>query len=648
MGWPNGPADNAAILALPSDRILMLSTEGRYHHDEAVRAGKQVLWRAIPRIGHRPAELGWSPGRFVDEVLNLTDEAHEPIRAFIPANELDLQDERGDHEDDFTNLDTRYRLIGGFMFSALSMLRQRLPITQLHFPAFTPDHDALLYVDFWRPAAELIDVHAYDTLEKIQTQYAMYRSAFPGRRLALTEWHGLGDAEEEERILGWLAQTMDVDPLLDAAYRYIWQWFNAPGWWSEAYDVVHNPAMLALFRNPPTVEVAPAPEPIPEPEPPPDEESMTRDEIIALIVSKANEHGLVPYEFLGGAIAESNLDPKAWRQGVWPDWSAGLFQQTVAFADEGDHSASEQNVALIKQLYFDPVHACDVAAVKYHYWRYNPDVPAETAWVAYNGPSYYHTPEQSPNLENYRRSLAEAAQILGIVTEQPSGRTYGPDVPSEVVGQRNSWSCAVRSTYAALWAMAQQGHGEPVTYGDEGPRDVYDWLVPRYDDPSVGLHDHTGAGLVQALQAHGYTVSNLYPASLASVQARAGMQPVLLGGDAWNHWVMVRGVESDGTLILENPMPGFAGINDELRDSFGRLGPMAMVWIDVPTEQGGDVTEAEAAALRAENQHLRDMLGYASGDIAAAIQKEIDTIKPSLGALESANNTLKQQTPPAA
>jgi hypothetical protein len=34
-----------------------------------------------------------------DEVLNLTDEAHEPIRAFIPANELDLQDERGDHED---------------------------------------------------------------------------------------------------------------------------------------------------------------------------------------------------------------------------------------------------------------------------------------------------------------------------------------------------------------------------------------------------------------------------------------------------------------------------------------------------------------------------------------------------------------------
>lgn len=43
---------------------------------------------------------------------------------------------------------------------------------------------------------------------------------------------------------------------------------------------------------------------------------MTRDEIIALIVQKAHEHGLEPWELLGGAIAESNLNPEAARFGT--------------------------------------------------------------------------------------------------------------------------------------------------------------------------------------------------------------------------------------------------------------------------------------------------------------------------------------------
>jgi hypothetical protein len=42
---------------------------------------------------------------------------------------------------------------------------------------------------------------------------------------------------------------------------------------------------------------------------------MTRDEIVELIVQKANEYGIVRWEFLGGAIAESGLDPNAVRFG---------------------------------------------------------------------------------------------------------------------------------------------------------------------------------------------------------------------------------------------------------------------------------------------------------------------------------------------
>jgi hypothetical protein len=127
---------------------------------------------------------------------------------------------------------------------------------------------------------------------------------------------------------------------------------------------------------------------------------VTRDEIIALIVAKAHEHGIEPWELLGGAIAESNLDPNAYRDGPWPDKSPGLFQQTIKFADEGDHTDSPENIALIKHLYFDPVHATDVAAKKYLYWRHDPDVPPLTAWVAYNSPGFYHTPDESPNLRS--------------------------------------------------------------------------------------------------------------------------------------------------------------------------------------------------------------------------------------------------------
>lgn len=308
----------------------------------------------------------------------------------------------------------------------------------------------------------------------------------------------------------------------------------------------------------------------------------TRAERINLVVQVAGEFGLVPWEFLGGGFAESGVNLDQWeRHGIWPDESYGMYHQTVAFADEGTHQNTAQNIAYIKQLYFDPVHACRVAASKFRYWRYNPDVPALTAWCAYNWPGSYHTPEQNPNIGNYRSSLELARAELGASVPTPS-RLYYPDIPTSVVQQKNDWSCAVRSTYAALWAMAQLGHGPPVTYGDGGPRDVYDWLVPEHDSPSVGLHQADGSGLLKVLVQKGYTAGRMYPCTLTNVQSRAGQQPVLLGGRTWNHWTMVNGVESDGTLILENPSPGFGGIRDQLRDSFNRLGPMTMVWLDVP------------------------------------------------------------------
>lgn len=195
-----------------------------------------------------------------------------PISGFVWANELDLQDERGDKEDDWNNLATRYSLIGGFANALLGILRSELDTkTAIHFPAFTPDHGALAYVDMWRQAAErhdVIDFHAYDSLDKIQRQYQGYRNAFPDSFLALTEWHCRGDVEEERRVLQWLAELKGTDRLFDAAYRFIYRWDNAASWWDKSFEVESRSDMMTLFMNPPQVESSVEPTPPTEQEPP--------------------------------------------------------------------------------------------------------------------------------------------------------------------------------------------------------------------------------------------------------------------------------------------------------------------------------------------------------------------------------------------
>jgi hypothetical protein len=181
-----------------------------------------------------------------------------------------------------------------------------------------------------------------------------------------------------------------------------------------------------------------------------------------------------------------------------------------------------------------------------------------------------------------------------------------PDVPDELVRQRNDWTCAVRSTYAALWEMAEMKLAPPVTYGDGGERDVYEWMVPEIDSSDVGLHFADGHELEGLLASKGYTVGRTVGATLADVQAKAGVVPTLLGFKRWGpagHWVYCRGVEPDGTLILENPAGTYAGLSDRLRDSFGRIGPCTMIWIELVPVAGTDEPE-DVAALKARIAQL--------------------------------------------
>lgn len=306
---------------------------------------------------------------------------------------------------------------------------------------------------------------------------------------------------------------------------------------------------------------------------------MNRQERIDLVVRIASQHGLDPVEFLGGGFAESGINLDRWeRWGIWPDVSFGMYHQTVAFADEGNQTNTPENIEFIKDLYFNPEHAATVAAKKFKHYR-SREATALDAWCRYNWPA--RDPNLNPNRGNYAWGLQKAAEELG-AAPTTSNITWGPDVPASIILQQNDWTCAPRSTYAALWAMAEQGLIPPVTYGDGGPRDVYDLLVPTYVNGAVGLKDASGAGLVQALKTWGIKAQNFNPVTLSDVQAVAGKQPVLIGGRTWYHWVYVRGKESDGTLMLENPSPGLMGIHWQLRDSFTRLGPFSMVVIEVP------------------------------------------------------------------
>jgi hypothetical protein len=451
IGFPDGPIELGTIFALPSPDLLMLVTEARWHHDEAARAGRRVLWRAIPNRGKRPAEVGWSPVRAVDEALNLTDAASEPIRDFVPWNELDLQDERGDHADDFSALDYRYGLLGGFLFSSLTLLRQRLAGTRLHFPAFTPDHDALLYVDRWRAAAELADVldfHAYDSLDKIRARYEAHRQAFPAKPLALTEWHCKGDIEEERRVLTWLADAMVADPLFDAAYFYIWRWWDHPDWWSDAWDIEHSRERLALFQNPPIAADQPVLPPAPPEEPPmPDfpipvddagnEWAPSRQDIIDGAVAVADEAGLPRDLMLALCLAESGEGLQSFER--WYRFTDEAKGYIVNRDRDGLQSILDRCAAVgTADISFGPCHQT---------WRWSPE---------YNGQPY----DLQSILEFRKLYLQDHGHALRVARDQIARfwATYGPD-KRETLARYNkpdgSASAAARARYANMLELAR-------------------------------------------------------------------------------------------------------------------------------------------------------------------------------------------------
>lgn len=147
--------------------------------------------------------------------------------------------------------------------------------------------------------------------------------------------------------------------------------------------------------------------------------------------------------------------------------------------------------------------------------------------------------------------------------------------------QLTIFSCSVGATFWCLRSL-----GMSLTQ-----QDLENVMVPSLVSPDVGLLDGSGATIACLLRdRYALSASNASPVTFDQVTARAGKQPIAIGGARWfvdadgtvtGHWVAVRGF--DGTqLILANPGGTGPHFGQQVLDpaAFAQRAPFAAVWID--------------------------------------------------------------------
>jgi hypothetical protein len=582
MGWSNGPiaGGNGRILALPSPDLLMLGSE-HWHYDEAVRAGKRVLFRGMARQGFRPAELGWNVKQYVNEILRDAVRVSEPITDFVGWNEWNLQDERGDQRPDEGDLTTLYTLLGGFQFAVLTELRKRPTMkgARLHFGAWAPK-DETDYVEHWRAAAELadiVDVHAYGPGPGILAHADKYRSLFPSTPIELTEWHSDFDGPETDRdTLGMLANYAAVHQDF-RAYYFLYRWFDPPAHQrdlAKAIAVEGNPERYDLFREPPRV-VVPAPEPIPMPQSPdltdePDH-LFSFEELWPTIKAAGDEFGFDAQVLAG--IMEQEGGFRNWRvhrdgtghgllglddNGLLPD-----FERWSGITVGRGQSAI--SIPIAPQIRYAAHALADYAD------RLGGPYAAARAWHRGEGQMNDTRGQQYETLIR-----AHVADLFG-GEEGPTVPkvTYNRDELS--IAQNDPWSCAPTSTRWALTALGRH------------PSEA--WMEAQMQADGIvseaqGLLDASGQQLAAWITAqygeYGYSAnaeSATFDGLAAEFLAPANPYPGLLGGRSWGHWSGLRGYDAaSGRLLLANPADGWKGVGQTMdRQQFAALGPFSLV-----------------------------------------------------------------------
>lgn len=326
-----------------------------------------------------------------------------------------------------------------------------------------------------------------------------------------------------------------------------------------------------------------------------------RAEVVQTILAAADQWGIPRLLLLACGIAESNLIPNARRparqtddERMWPDVSGGIWQQTVRYDPEyagGGVYPGPSEVERVLQKQYDVTRSAHVAAQnlkqKLGLECGDPLTDATDdqmlrAMYRYNWPAGGGRPFSPAHEQNYLRGLAEAKKILPELDEEPMPTTtlpYNPDAP--VDRQPVDWTCSIES---AQWLLRSIGRNPDASDPTNDPW-LRSQLVPGIVRPDLGLLDGTGAQLAAWITREygsemGFT-AHAVPVSFDDVAAGAGVNPTIMGGGNYYHWVGVRRLNTDGTLALANPAPGYKGVGDSMsRAQFDALGPFHAVFID--------------------------------------------------------------------
>lgn len=205
---------------------------------------------------------------------------------------------------------------------------------------------------------------------------------------------------------------------------------------------------------------------------------------------------------------------------------------------------------------------------------------------------------------------------------------FNPSTPTYL--QKLPWTCAIGTV---IWMLRSLG----LTVE---PEDAYDAMVPRYVNSEVGLRNASGAGIVAVLRDHwGVTATNDGQATFDEVATLAGVQPVAIGLRNWSlsgggHWSAVRGLDSNGALVLANPAgtgPVY-GQQTLSRAEFNTRGPASLVTI--PLAVAPSVSQLRGVDV-SSHQGTVQWPQVAGGGISFAITKATGGAwytNPTLGA----------------
>ena len=153
-------------------------------------------------------------------------------------------------------------------------------------------------------------------------------------------------------------------------------------------------------------------------------------------------------------------------------------------------------------------------------------------------------------------------------------RTYDSSFPVQT--QPDFFSCSI---YTAAWVVQSIGIDVP-------PETMRGFMQPALVSEDLGLLDGSGGGMARLLRNQWGLNATNSGVSFDDVAARAGQQPIALGGHNWfngiGHWVGVRSF--DGTsIILANPGgtgPRF-GQQSLDRGAWNARAPFSAVFVEV-------------------------------------------------------------------